>query len=87
MNGDKADNRAENLAWGTREENEADKERHGTKLYGTAVYGAKLTDEQVQSIRMDPRRQIDIAREYGIGQQHVSKIKLGQCRIQLKGEA
>lgn len=30
LNGDKTDNRAENLAWGTRSENNLDRQRHGT---------------------------------------------------------
>lgn len=34
LNGDPADNRAENLAWGTRKENAVDKERHGRTSRG-----------------------------------------------------
>jgi hypothetical protein len=36
---------------------------------------AKLTDEQVIAIRADPRRQWEIAAEYGVSQNHVSRIK------------
>ena len=36
---------------------------------------ARLTPEKVLAIRADPRSQVVIAAEYGIGQTHVSKIK------------
>ena len=35
----------------------------------------KLTDDQVRSIRKDPRRQTHIAREYGVAQSAISFIK------------
>lgn len=41
---------------------------------------AKLSPEQVLAIRDDPRRQIDIAAEYGVGQARVSAIKRGGWR-------
>lgn len=34
INGDKTDNRVENLRWGTRKENAADRERHGNTSRG-----------------------------------------------------
>lgn len=39
---------------------------------------AKLTPEQVQAIRDDPRYQTVIAQEYGISQSTVSEIKRGE---------
>lgn len=36
---------------------------------------AKLTEEDVYAIRRDPRRQKQIAYDYGIGQMQVSRIK------------
>ena len=44
LNGDRRDNRAANLAWGTRAENEADKLQHGS-------YGLKLSQGEVRKIR------------------------------------
>lgn len=66
-NGRRADNRLENLRWGTPKENNADKLVHGTVLTGDrspsrvnrhlmargeAVYGSKLTAGQVRVISM-----------------------------------
>ena len=36
---------------------------------------AKLTEEDVYAIRRDPRRQKQIAYDYGVGQMQVSRIK------------
>lgn len=51
LNGDRADNRAVNLAWGTREENNADKYLHGTTPKGEANPQAKLTQSIVGKMR------------------------------------
>ncbi len=51
LNGVRSDNRAENLAWGTRAENLADRLRHGTILRGEAAGQARLTSQQVLAIR------------------------------------
>lgn len=51
LNGDPQDNRAENLAWGTYLENEADKRRHGHGLLGERHHQAKLTEDDVLLIR------------------------------------
>lgn len=40
----------------------------------------KLSDAQISQIRVDPRAQYAIAAEYGIQQQHVSRIKSGKRR-------
>lgn len=44
---------------------------------GTEVKRAKLTDDQVRTIRADPRRQIDIAADYGVTQTCISCVKRG----------
>lgn len=49
--GDRLNNTAANLRWGTYKENEADKARHGTRLAGARHHGAKLTADQVAEIR------------------------------------
>lgn len=47
------DNRLDNLCWGTRLENNADKRRNGRIPCGERSGGAKLTAEQVQQIRLE----------------------------------
>lgn len=51
LNGDFRDNRLENLAWGTRQENADDKKRHGTDLRGERSNFAKRTEAEVLAIR------------------------------------
>ena len=75
-NGDYHDNRLENLRWDTMKSNHADRERHGKTAKGTRGGQAKLTDDQVRAIRVDQRSQMVIAKEYDLGQSHVSRIKL-----------
>lgn len=50
LNGDKQDNRLENLEWNTRSKNHQDKKKHGTFLNGIKSPLAKLTEEQVRLI-------------------------------------
>jgi hypothetical protein len=49
--GDKLNNRPDNLRWATRAENEADKNRHGTRHRGSQLWFSKLTEDGVRAIR------------------------------------
>ena len=51
LNGDGADNRLENLTWGTHAENTTDRARHGHDRRGEAHAMARLTEKAVQQIR------------------------------------
>lgn len=51
LNGIKADNRLENLAWGTPEENRSDNHDLGVYAHGEAHTQVKLTESDVRSIR------------------------------------
>jgi hypothetical protein len=51
MDGDRTNNRAENLRWDTRAGNHADKRIHGTLIQGSDVYGAKLHESVIPVIR------------------------------------
>jgi len=76
------------LRVGTQTENVHDMDAKGRRINnqarGMASYNAKLTDDDVRSIRSDNRRQIDIAASYGINQTVVSKIKLNQAWSHVK---
>lgn len=66
--------RIEHLSYGTRLDNNTDAITKGRQR------GRALADEEVEAIRVDPRRQVDIAADYGISQAHVSRIKTGSRR-------
>ncbi len=79
LNGDPADNRLENLAWGTRFENFADRTRLGehNAPRGTLQPHAVLNEDKVRMIRREAaqgRTQAKIGAEFGVGQSHVSMI-------------
>lgn len=73
------DNRLSNLYWGTQKENMADMKRngHAPDQSGSRGPRAKLTEEQVQAIRVRYRQgetQTALAREYKVAQQTISGI-------------
>ncbi len=75
LNGDKADNRIENLAWGTKKDNAADRDRHGRTARGTRIPHARLTDSEVLSIRAAGGSQREIGRRFGVSKTQVARIK------------
>ncbi|MGB3290984.1 MAG: HNH endonuclease [Burkholderiaceae bacterium] len=81
-NGNPADARAANLVYGTNEENEADKDLHGTKVNGTKHHSNKLSEEQVREIRKrytprDPKNHLRaLSAEFGVSPKTVQRIVL-----------
>ncbi len=51
LDGNPKNNKADNLCWGTHQENEADKKRHGTRMVGSKHCLAKLTEAEVLEMR------------------------------------
>lgn len=79
LDGNRANSRLNNLAWGTRAENEADKINHGTDNRGERHGMAKLTTDQVKAIREAFGSHRVIADRFGICQSHVSVIRSGKA--------
>jgi len=52
IDGDKKNNAASNLTWGTKSENESDKKSHGTTPVGEKNGMAKLTEDDVRQMRL-----------------------------------
>ena len=72
--GDKLNNRLDNLRWDTRSANSFDAVRHGT-AGGERNGNAKLKKEQVIAIRHDDRTPQKIANDYGISRSAIRLIK------------
>lgn len=70
----------DHLFLGTIADNNADKLSKGRNVShpGERNGRAILSAEQIAAIRADARKQVDIAREYGIRQGYVSRIKNGR---------
>lgn len=78
LNGDPSDNRIENLAWGSWEDNEADKRRHGRAMLGERHYHAKLTEFDVRRIRALPTGGVALARTLGVSRSTITAIRKGR---------
>lgn len=81
LNGDSHDNRADNLSWATKEENEAHKSSHGTLLFGERATGAKLTDRDVLAIKAlhsDGLGFTEIGRQFGVYYTTIRRIVQGK---------
>lgn len=79
--GDRSNNRVENLRWATQKENMSDLERHGTKWdrRGESGSAAKLTWEQVRRVRERtdiPAKQF--AEELGVCKHSIHSIRAGR---------
>lgn len=77
LDGDPANNRLENLAWGTSAENKQDQRRHGTVVQGEARSCAKLTEEQVYEIRATVGRTKELAERFGVDRRTVRDARRG----------
>lgn len=76
-NGDRIDNRLENLRWDTRKENHADKIKHGTWQGGIKNSASKLTEDEVKGIRLSQKPTKETADEYRTSISNVKRIKSG----------
>ena len=82
-NGDKTDNRVDNLEWATLSEQHKHAYTNGLRVApkGEQSVRAKLTEAKVKEIRDrydNGYTQIKLAKEYGVGQKHISRIIRGE---------
>lgn len=74
-NGIKTDDRLENLEWCTASENILHAYKTGLKKKGSLHHKSKLSEKQVKEIFFDKRSERAIAKEYGVSQINVNRIK------------
>jgi len=74
-NGVRSDNRVSNLRWATKAENTADRWGHGTMCEGEKHKNVKLTEAAVLAIRSSRTPGAKLAREFGISEGHVNRVK------------
>lgn len=76
LDGDSLNDAKGNLCWGTKVENEADKDRHGTKVRGTRHWKGKLTEAQVAEIRSLRGKESgqSLADRFGVGVHYISRL-------------
>lgn len=78
IDGDKLNNRASNLAWGTCRENIMDKWAHGKMPHGEAHHANKIPVAEVPAIRASAERTTDLAAKYGVSRPAIHAIKTGR---------
>lgn len=79
LNGDRQDNRAVNLAWGTRCENSHDRKAHGTDNCGDKHPYAKLTEVKVRNLRLGKygKDAAKLARRFKVGEVVIREVLRG----------
>lgn len=92
LNGERGDNRAENLKWASKKENQSHREIHGTKCIGEKNHFSKITEEvaieilklKVPTFGSRHRNakylfsQSEVAKKFGVSRQLVSGIWSGK---------
>jgi hypothetical protein len=75
LNGDCKDFRLANLEWGTPAENTEDRKAHGTMPCGVTHHGAKLTEQDIRSIRASDELVRVLAKRYGVTTAAISNVR------------
>ena len=82
--GNKKNNRLENLRWDTRSANHQDQLKHGTRPIGEQKRLAKATEEAVKYIRSSNEMNKDLAKMFNISTTAVYCIKSGKTWTHVK---
>jgi lambda repressor-like predicted transcriptional regulator len=76
--GNKRNNAAKNLRYGTPSENLADTERHGRRPKGETHPMATLTADAVRDIRKSTQSGRELAAAFGVSPGHISQVRRGK---------
>lgn len=83
LDGTRTNSKPDNLAWGTRLENQHDRYAHGTDQFGTRNHMAKLTPETIIEIREKYASgsvdQVSLAMTYGVSRSAIGNIVNGKA--------
>jgi len=77
INGNRHDNRLENLIWESPASNMRRKVGHGTQMFGETHHSSKLSYDEAVTIKFSPISQSRIAELFGISQTEVRRIRNG----------
>lgn len=79
LNGNPTDNRVDNLAWGTRQDNADDRVNHGRSQRGENSTRHKLTELQVLQIRQRAGKETlrSLGKEFGVSHTCIRRATLG----------
>lgn len=87
LDGDRYNNRPENLCWGTSKENAQDKIRHGRQARGMDINTNKLSETQVIDILSRPTESAHrLGKEYGVYPSTICRIRKGITWVKLSKE-
>lgn len=75
---DRLNNCLANLQYGTRRFNNQEKDKHGTHLKGVRHHQARLTEEDIRSIRDSDEKHAVLAMRYNVSESHIGGIKRGR---------
>ena len=77
LNGNRYDNRVENLIWESPSSNCRRKMGHGTEPTGEERWSAKLLYDEAVTIKMSPMTECRLAKVFGVSQTEINRIKNG----------
>lgn len=83
LNDNPLDNRIENLAWGSHNDNMADRKEHGNYTQGESHPMSKLKKDDVLSIRKSKETGGTLSKKFNVGTSQISRIKRKQSWVHI----
>lgn len=85
FDGNPANNRLDNLRYGTPKDNSEDAFRHGTRIRGERQGRARLTEKDVRDIRASNLMGVTLAKMYGVSPTQICNVRNGKAWSWLNG--